>query len=53
MKKSKAKLTEKDWCCCGHHRKKHTIYAGGTNRKGSRYVCTADACTMWKDCNLK
>lgn len=39
-------------CYCSHARKEHVKYRDGTNRKGSRYVCTVDNCA-WTECDLE
>jgi hypothetical protein len=40
-------------CFCGHWKRDHRLYVGkGANRKGGRYVCTKDGCSLWDCCDI-
>lgn len=47
-------MTKPKACECGHRLEDHGLYfEGGTNRKGSRWVCQKDNCHSWNQCDLK
>jgi len=47
-------MPHKKKCFCGHRRKDHGKYVGnGRSRKGSRYVCNKDNCSLWQCCDLE
>ncbi len=45
-------MADSDKCCCGHARRNHVQYKGGTNEKGCKWVCTKNGCMQWKYCDL-